>query len=120
MGMLSREDILNYDDIKTETVEVPEWGGSVCVKTMTGTERDSFEASMMEGKGKSTTMNMNNLRAKLVSKTAIDPDTKELLFTAGDIDALGLKSAAALDRVFTVAQRLSKITDTDVEDLTKN
>ena len=32
MALLTREDILNYNDIKTEIVPVPEWGGEVKVK----------------------------------------------------------------------------------------
>jgi hypothetical protein len=36
------------------------------------------------------------------------------------VEALGKKSAAALNRVFEVAQRLSGITDDDVEELAKN
>lgn len=113
---LTREQILNAEDIKTEEVEVPEWGGTVLVKGMNGKERDSFEMSFLTG-GQSTT---ENVRAKLVSLTIIDPDTKNQLFTVADIDMLGNKSAKALDRVFAVAQRLSKIGINDVEELAKN
>ena len=118
MGYLKRDDILNADDLKTEIVSVPEWGGDVMIKMMTGKERDNFEASCVGINGKS--INMDNIRAKLVAKTVIDPETKEPMFTAADIEALGKKSSAALDRIFTVSQRLSKITEQDVEELAKN
>lgn len=121
MDFLNLDAILNADDIKTEEVEVPEWGGKVLVKGMSGTERDSFEASMIENAGtKNPKLKMENIRAKLLLKTVIDPETKKPLFTAAHLDQLGQKSAAAIDRIYSVAQRLSKISDEDVEELTKN
>lgn len=121
MEFLKLEDILNANDMVTEIVVVPEWNGQVMVKAMTGTERDAFEASIMTNIGeKNQKMKMDNFRTKLLIKTVIDPETKKPMFTAAHIDALGAKSAAAIDRVFAVAQRLSKISDDDVEELTKN
>ena len=118
---LKRDEILNAADFKTEDVDVPEWGGTVVVKSLSGSERDSFEASLVQQrKGGNSSLKLENIRAKLVSKAIIDPDTKEPMFTAADIEMLGTKSAAALDRVFSVAQKLSKITDEDIEELEKN
>ena len=34
MALLTRDEILAADDIKTEDVEVPEWGGDVRVSVM--------------------------------------------------------------------------------------
>ena len=120
MKALTREDILNCEDIKIEVVNVPEWGGCVSVKAMTGQERDAFEASIVEVRGTAQSFKLENIRSKLVSKTVVDPETKKPLFTVGDIEALGKKSAAALDRIFSVSQKLSKITSADVEELAKN
>ena len=50
-------------------------------------------------------------------------NTQELadsLMDLGDISVLGQKSAAALQRVFNVAQRLSGFSDEDLEELAKN
>jgi hypothetical protein len=113
---LSREAILQAQDIQIEEVQVPEWGGSVYVKGMTGTERDAFEMSIVRTKGKSTEINMNNIRAKLAA-SAICNEQGARLFTDADVKALGGKSAAALQRVFEVAQRLSGIGDEDVKEL---
>jgi hypothetical protein len=113
---LTRDQILQAQDIQTEEVEIPEWGGSVFVRGMTGTERDAFENSIVETRGKSTRVNMRNIRAKLVAQSACDESGKPL-FTPRDIDALGEKSAAALQRVFDVASRLSGISGKDVEEL---
>ncbi len=118
---LSREEILNVNDQKTEEVSVPEWGGEVVVKAMSGTERDAFEGSILGDTTKGgQRLKMENVRAKLCAMTIIDKDTNELMFTVADIEALGKKSAAALDRIFSVSQRLSKISSDDVDDLIKN
>jgi hypothetical protein len=119
--VLGREDILGASDIKTEIVQVPEWSGAVYVRGLTGTERDDLELGMLEQRGKSRTLNLRNLRAKLVAASLVDseaPDARRL-FSEGDVKALGEKSAAALRRVFEVAQRLSGLTDDDVEGLTE-
>lgn len=117
--MLNRDQILSVKDIKSEVVPVPEWGGSVTIQGMTGTERDAFEAEIVQKKGKDFSVNMQNIRAKLVALSLVNGDG-ERIFTDKDITALGKKSAAALDRIFSVAQELSGISTKDVEELAKN
>lgn len=103
MNTLSKEAILGADDLPRELVNVPEWGGPVLVRTMSGTDRDAFEASLLDKEGR-----MHNVRARLVALTVCDAQG-ERLFGDSDLDALGRKSARALDRVFSVAQRLNGI-----------
>ena len=121
--LLTRDSILKADDILSEDVEVAEWGGTVRVRGLTGAQRDQFESSIvslkMGSKGTHQDVNMQNVRAKLVALSVVDADGKRL-FSDSDIKALGMKSAVALQRVFDVAQRLSGITETDVEELAKN
>ena len=119
MSLLTREQILEAQDIQTEVVEVPEWGGSVTIQGMTGRDRDAFEADIVQKKGKDFSVNMQNIRAKLVALSLVNGDGKRI-FTDKDITALGKKSAAALDRIFSVAQELSGISTKDVEELAKN
>jgi hypothetical protein len=119
MGLLSKEEILRADDLNSEIVAVPEWGGDVRVRIMTGTERDAFEASIFDAKGKDSKVNLKNLRAKLIVLTVISA-TGEKLFIESDIETLGGKSAKALDRVFAVAQKINGIGKQEVEELTKN
>jgi hypothetical protein len=120
MNLLSKEAILAADDLPREVVSVPEWGGVVHVRTMTGTDRDAFEASLItkESVPSSKDQRMHNVRARLVALTLCD-ETGERLFLDGEIDALGRKSARALDRVFAVAQRLNGI-GTDEAQAAKN
>lgn len=124
MAMLSRDAILSAEDLGREEVEVPEWGGSVYVQAMSGTERDAYESSIIEinqdAKGNvSTTRKMENARAKMCARCIVGEDG-ERLFGDADIDALGRKSAKALDRVYAVAARLNGMSDADLEELTGN
>jgi len=116
MSMLTREAILAADDLKREEVQVPEWGGAVCVTTMTGAGRDAWEQSLVGAKG---AVNITNVRARLVAYTVVDAEGQRL-FTDADAEALGRKSAAALDRCAKVAQRLNGLNDTALEDARGN
>ena len=119
MSLLTRDAILAAPDMLTEEVPVPEWGGMVLVRGLTGTERDAFEEEMITGKGKNRDVNLANFRARLIVKSVVDKGGKRL-FTQADMVALGGKSAAAIQRVFQVAMRLSGMSEEDVEELTKN
>lgn len=116
MKTLKHDDIVSVKDIVLEEVEVPEWGGNVYVKGLTGAERDKFEASLVLERGKSRTMNLANIRAKLCVLTICD-EKRERLFKSEEVQMLSQKSAAALQRVFIVARKLSKIENEDVEEL---
>ena len=116
--MLTKDQIMAVtNDLPTEEVPVPEWGGSVFVRTMTGAERDSFEQTMLDNKKSGT--NLTNIRARLAARVVCD-SAGARLFTDKDADALGGKSAKVLDRIFEVAQRLNGIGAKDVAELEKN
>lgn len=119
MAYLTREQILECVDLQYEDVAVPEWGGTVRVRGLTGAERDAFESSFVQQQGTKTTFDMQNMRAKLVAMAVVD-ENGERLFSDRDVAALGRKSGAALQRVFEVAQRLSGLTDEDIDELEKN
>jgi hypothetical protein len=115
-AFLSRDAILAADDIEYDTLEVPQWGGTVRVRALTGTERDAYEASMSQQRGKNYVRNLANIRAKLVVKCVVDDDGVRI-FTDQDAPALGKKSAAALDLIFEVAAKLSRLSEEDVDEL---
>lgn len=120
MEFLTRDQILAVDDTLYEEVLVPEWGGKVLVKSLTGVERDRIEATIVQQNGRSTRMDLTNVRAKFTAWSVVDPETHKRLFADEDILALGKKSAAALQRVFDVVQRLSGLSNEDLEEMTKN
>lgn len=115
--ILNASAILSADDLPRELVEVPEWGGSVYVRTMTAGERDRFEAEHRR-RGESGDA-YEDIRARLAVSTVCD-ESGALLFTPADVPAISRKSAKALDRIFAAAQRLNGLSSQDVEDLRKN
>lgn len=114
MSFLTKEQIIQAQDLKTEVVDVPEWGGQVRVRTITAKERDAFETQLASEKG-----GLENIRAKFVAATLIDEKGK-LLFDEMQISQLGNKSGAAVDKVFAIGQKLAGLGAKDVEELTKN
>lgn len=120
MDWLTREAILEADDIQEEPVAVPEWGGRVLVRGLTGSQRDDYEATLQRGKGTNKEINLRNARAKLVMWSVVHPTTRERLFSEQDVERLGKKSAAALQRVFDAAARLSGLSAKDLDELTEN
>jgi hypothetical protein len=112
---LTRDAILAAQDLKRIEVSVPEWGGTVLVRAMTGAERDAWEQSLTVG-GK---LDVSNVRARLVASCAVD-ESGALLFSPADAVALGSKSGAALERVAKVAQRLNGLTEEALEDARGN
>lgn len=116
---LSREDILTASDIVKEDCYVPEWGGTVRVRGLTGNERDKYEQSIVTMKGRTLVPKLTGAMARLVSLSVIDEDGG-LEFSEEDVIALGRKSAGGLQRVYEVARRLSGLSEQDMEDLVGN
>ena len=113
---LGKQAILDVSDAAFTTVYIPEWGGDIRLRTMTGKDRDAFEISfskaLQDGKAQ-------NMRAAMLVRCICDDDGA-LLFSKSDATALGTKSAAALDPLFTAAQKLNKMTKQDIEELEGN
>lgn len=120
-GLLNREEILKADDRTYKDVNCPEWGGKVCIKSLSGAERDAFEESILGERKKDGSREVisKNLRAKLVALCAVDKDGSTI-FTPDDVHVLGDKNARPLDRLFTEAKKLSGIAESDVEEMIKN
>ena len=126
MNLLSRDAILAASDIETEDVAVPEWGGSVRVRGMSGKERSEFEFSLQEKVeqsktaerryGPKTTTNVRTIREKLCMWCIVDAKGQRV-FADGDLGLLADKSAAALERVVGAAMRLSGMDEEDVEQM---
>ena len=116
MAILKRDESLKAPDQVIEVIAVPEGGGEVCVRSLSAAERDRLEASMIKVRGKEKSVNLENIRAKVLSMAVCDEDGKRL-FAEADVKELGGKNAAAVQRVFVAAQRLAGLTDSDVEEL---
>jgi hypothetical protein len=119
--MKLKDMILAIEDREYRDVEVPRWNLVVRLQTLSGAERDRFEASLQKDVGKRQVRNLENIRARLLSLTLVDPENNERMFDSPeDVKALGGKSAAALSMLFDVACEMNGITDADVKELEKN
>lgn len=112
-----RNAILAVDDIPTEMVEVPEWGVTLLLKGMNGKQRAAFLKSATDAQGN---VSFDRFYAELVIASAYDPESGEQVFEAADRDALNEKSGRALERLASVATRLSGIGGGDLEEAKKD
>lgn len=119
MALLTRDQIVDADDRKYDTVECPEWGGEVRLRSITGTQRDAYEESVIQDNGRDRKVNLRNARAKLIILCAVDEDGR-LLFTKEDLGSLGRKNAAPIDRLFDACRKLAGMSPEDVDKLTED
>lgn len=119
---LTRGQILQAEDLERREVPVPEWGGTLLVRALTGAERGRIEADSLRQNGRGVTFSpqsIETLRAKVVAMAAIDEDGTSL-FTLRDVEALAGKSGAVLERLFDVVAEMSGISAGAIEELTAN
>lgn len=106
-AVLSLDDILAAQDIEFETVAVPEWGGAVRVRSLTGAERDKIIRADLEQKGPA-------FYARVIAASLVD-DEGNSIGDATTPAALGRKNAGVLFRVWKVCARLSGMGEDAVE-----
>ena len=112
MAGLSASQIIAADDSKIEAIEVPEWRGTVYVKSLRGTDRDAFEESLSKEKDKP-------FRSRFLVMTLCN-EQGALLFKPEQVAALGEKSSLVLNRVFDAAWAINYFTPEKVEELGKD
>lgn len=108
MDILDRAKILAAHDFKIKAITVPEWGGDLNLRTFDGATRARLLQPEKDG-----TMPADWMERVIVA-AACDPGG-HALFSEKDIEALGKKSAAVLERVFTEAVALNGLTADAVE-----
>jgi hypothetical protein len=103
--ILDKDAIRAADDLPRKLIEVPEWGGSVYVRSLSASDADSLE--FVKGA---------HLRATLAVMAVCDADGK-LLFTKADTAWLASKSAKALARIVDAVKEMSSFTDKEISEL---
>jgi hypothetical protein len=107
---LSKAKILSANDTKvSEPIPVPEWGGDVYVRTLSGAERDAFEDSYAENK-------MKAFRCRFLVLALCD-ESGERLFADSDVAELGKKSSIVINRLFEASWKANAFTSEAVESL---
>ncbi len=115
---LTRAALLAADDRELRRVDVPEWGGALFIRTLTGKERDDY-TFFVQSKERGGRVDSRGLRARLLCVTLCDAEGKALL-SLTDAEALLTKSARPIERLFDVALALNGLSDESIEDLEKN
>jgi hypothetical protein len=99
-------------------VPCPEWGLDLTVRTLTGTERDELE-NTWHTRRVAKDDSILGIKILLVQSTVVDEDGLQV-FDVGERDLLNGKSAKVIDRLFQTAQRLSGLTDDDIQEMAGN
>ncbi len=102
--MSLRDQILAIADATSEIVEIPEWKLSVEVRSMSGAARANLvQAGAIQGQ----LPDMSKFTSDIVVMCTFDPKTGEQIFSKEDADLILDKNGSALERIVTVAMRLS-------------
>lgn len=122
--LLDRKQLLKKEDLKKEKVDLGN-DEFVYVRQMTGHERDNFEQSLIKEKtdfkGNVTYQrSLSDFRAKLAVCTLCKENGDALLSSDDYVILSKNMSAARLEKIITIAQKLNKITEEDKEALVKN
>jgi hypothetical protein len=112
--LLDRAAILDAEDLTTERVAMPEWGGDVLVRALPLADVGEFEAVS----GDEDASNVE-VMTRMVALCACDADGNRL-FTLDDATALARKARGPMMRLATAAMRVNALTAGDVEELAKN
>lgn len=116
MAAMTREDILKAGgQPKVQQVEVPEWGGTVCIRVMSVGERDQYENDWVRSK----TTGLTNFRTKFLVRCLCDESGRPL-FGERDVQALAEKDASVMSRLWDIAMSANALKSGDVEELAKN
>ncbi len=117
MVRLSKSQIQSVDDLAREEVPIPEWKGSVLVQSLTAAQRDRWDQQITELGAENEPI--ENIRAAFAVIVCVDDDGQPM-FKTEDIDWLGKKNGAALDRIWDVGRRISGMGRRSLEDAKGN
>jgi hypothetical protein len=109
---MNLRDLILSAPLPREEVPVPEWGVSVFVRTMTGTERERFEEEHLKAPD-------TRFGARLMVATLSDGDG-QAIFTEADIASVAETSSVVIARLIPIAMRMNALGKSDMETLEKN
>lgn len=116
--ILTSDKILQADDLKRKKIDVPEWGGEIYVREMTGIESLEFDAWLADNKDNKKVLAVG-WHPLMVTLCACD-DKGERLFSMADFEAIRKKNKTVLERIADAAIKLNKLGADDLEEEAKN
>lgn len=108
---LSAEEILAVEDIKIAEVDVPEWGGVVRLRPMSGEEAEQFVSIVSKDK--------TGAAIKVVAMCAVKEDGLTRLFTEEQVGLLKKKALRAIMRLQKKAMEINGLNEEGLAE-TKN
>jgi hypothetical protein len=108
-----RDRILQSDDIGREELDIPQWGVTVEVRTMSAGKRSRMLQTCTLPDGG---VDLDRLYPMLIIATVFDPETGESVFAEEDMPALQDKSAGAIEFVAQKAMEMSGMTAKAVDE----
>lgn len=120
--VVSREQFLSGGKQRPrEDVPLPELGNGTVIPVwgMTAGERTKYEKSFSGKSGKTIDARIEQFRQRLVVACCRDDDGTPI-FTEADVAELGQYRADVFERIVNVCQRLSGMTNEDIETTVKN
>ena len=115
---LTKQQILEADDLGLLEVPVKSWGGSIYIRVMSVAERDVYENEWVRNR-KNGIEGVDNFRTKFLQKVLCDQKGELLFTTPEDITALGKKSAKVMTKLWEKAMEHNALTEEDVQELGK-
>ena len=115
MADLTAAAILAATDNIIIPLDVPEWGGRIYIRTMTGQERDTWEVYAQN----QMTRKVVNIRAMLCAICLCDAGGQRL-FKDSEAAQLSEKNAAVLDRIYDLAVKANGLSAEELEQVEKN
>jgi len=115
---LSKDAILAAKDTDVHEVEVPEWGGTILLRSMTGEQRNNYEFWAHQ-QSKADSPDYRGIRERLIICCAVDSEGQPL-FGETDLAALASKNSEVIDRLHERCQQICGMDADAVEDAAKN
>ena len=100
--------IVAAEDLKTQDVDCPEWGGAVRMRMMTAAQRDALGAALFDIESGAARAGIT--RREVLKASIIDETGALMLATDDDYAQLLAKSPAVVDRLFLAALELNAMT----------
>lgn len=110
---LTKEQIADANVLKEVEFEVPEWGGSVLLRELSGLDRDRFEGIATDPiTGIVDQEKLQELQARLVQLSIIDPGTGRRMFES-EKDFIQFVGRFTRDSLVSIAKRCIELNGMD-------
>lgn len=116
MALLDKAAILAAQDVHYEIIPVPEWGGDVRIRSITGRDRADLERWFQKSVEDKSGMNQAELLAFMVSLCCVNQDGSRMFDNSEEV--LG-KSITAIELIGAAAMKLNAVGTKEVDKLVK-